>query len=68
MACRNNQLAQSACENIKSKYPMAKVSVELLDVSDHTSITQFVTTIKAKYGAVDVLVNNAGVKREKYDI
>lgn len=47
---------------------MAKVSVELLDVSDHSSITQFVKTIKAKYGSVDVLVNNAGVKREKYDI
>lgn len=37
---------------------------ELLDVTDQDSINQLMDRLKAKYGAVTILINNAGITRD----
>lgn len=36
------------------------------DVSDYDSCTQMIAAIEAEFGQVDVLINNAGITRDKY--
>ena len=38
-----------------------QVTYAKLDIADRSSVENFASTIKVKYGAVDVLINNAGV-------
>jgi NAD(P)-dependent dehydrogenase (short-subunit alcohol dehydrogenase family) len=62
MACKNKEQALKAKESLMSKYPTSKFCVEDLDISDSSSITNFVKCVetKCKQG-IDILINNAGV-------
>ena len=61
LACRNSTKANAARESILAALPQAKVSVEILDLSNLRSISHFAFTIKAKYSEINLLINNAGV-------
>ena len=38
-----------------------QVTYAKLDIADRSSVESFASTVKEKYGVVDVLINNAGV-------
>lgn len=61
MAVRNLELGEKSKAEIAAKYPQASLNLEKLDVSDAKSREDFVAVVKAKYGQIHVLVNNAGV-------
>jgi len=61
MACRNPEKAAKAEADIRADIPGADTRVMLLDVSDLDSVRAFASEFGAKVGALDVLVNNAGI-------
>ena len=61
MACRNPAKADPAMRAIAANYPNARIEVRPLDLADLTSIESFATALAADVGALDLLVNNAGV-------
>lgn len=61
MACRNESKGKSAIENILTKTPKADVELMQLDLSDLSSISEFVKEFKSKYKKLDLLINNAGI-------
>ncbi len=60
LAVRNIHSGEEARNNVVYQYPQASLKVQKLDLADSTSIDEFVSNIKQKYGKVSVLVNNAG--------
>lgn len=67
MACRNNNRALLAKNEILTKVPNASINIEILDISSVDSIKSFIEKIKEKYHGIDILVNNAGVYMPKED-
>ncbi|KAK1945844.1 WW domain-containing oxidoreductase [Phytophthora citrophthora] len=63
LACRNAGRAQKALDDIKAELEPETAAVEfmLLDLSNFTSIREFVNTFRAKFNRLDLLVNNGGV-------
>jgi NAD(P)-dependent dehydrogenase (short-subunit alcohol dehydrogenase family) len=66
IGCRSVKLGEEAVAYLKSeaeKVNLRKVNVEVipLDLASQQSISEFVTTVKARNLAVSLLVNNAGV-------
>ncbi|MGM0123721.1 hypothetical protein IGI37_001095 [Enterococcus sp. AZ194] len=61
IAGRNANKGAIAVQNIKKKYPRAKIEFQKIDLADLSSIEKFAKVIKSKYDKVDVLINNAGV-------
>ena len=53
--------AQKAVEQLKEKYPTAKVSGISPDLSSLESVKSAFAEVAATYGVIDILVNNAGV-------
>lgn len=43
--------------------PAVKVEIQVLDVAEQTSFKEVTTTLLAKTGSVDILINNAGVSQ-----
>lgn len=46
------------------RFANAHLNVEQLDVTDKSSIQNFVKVVAEKYKTIDVLINNAGVARK----
>lgn len=61
MACRNTGKAEEAARAVRQHTPGAQLDILPLDLADLASIGQFADAVKARYGAVDVLLNNAGL-------
>ncbi|WP_372809861.1 oxidoreductase [Litorivivens sp.] len=61
MACRNLQKAADAKQQLLTRVPGANALVIQLDVSDLKSIAAFGEQFKAQVGALDLLINNAGI-------
>ncbi len=61
IAARNAEKAEGALATIRAAVPDAKVEVWPLDLSSLASVRAFVQRWLAERGAIDVLVNNAGV-------
>ena len=61
MACRNLDKAHPKAEEIRERYPGAKVEVLHLDLDDLESVRTFAEAFKAKYDRLDLLINNAGI-------
>ena len=63
MTSRNLEAGKKAYDTIKSTNPISEsiLNLEELDVEDTKSIDSFVENIKAKYGKIDILVNNVGI-------
>ena len=59
LACRNQDKARRAIDEIRAEVPEADLELGLLDLSDLASVEQFAGSIDGR--AIDVLVNNAGL-------
>ncbi|MBP2000713.1 NAD(P)-dependent dehydrogenase (short-subunit alcohol dehydrogenase family) [Paenibacillus shirakamiensis] len=61
MACRNKERGEKALAEAKSRSGSSRIELMLLDLGSLRSIRAFAEAFTAKYEALDVLVNNAGV-------
>lgn len=53
-----------AKEDLLAKYPSAKIFIKTTDVSDEAQVKDFVDGALKEFGAIDVLVNNAGITKD----
>jgi NAD(P)-dependent dehydrogenase (short-subunit alcohol dehydrogenase family) len=58
---RNDAKGRDAIERIRGQFANAKVSYETLDLANLSSVTDFAARFAASHGALDLLINNAGV-------
>jgi len=68
LACRSEEKANAAMEQIKRQFPDASLDFIPLDLVDRKSIQQFADTFSQRYDYLNVLVNNAGVMGPPYTI
>ncbi|MEL6308121.1 MAG: oxidoreductase [Chloroflexota bacterium] len=61
LACRNLSKADSAITDIKADIPDARLAIIQLDLASLASVRAFVSTFKAQYTRLDILLNNAGI-------
>ncbi|MGE0067522.1 MAG: oxidoreductase [Solirubrobacterales bacterium] len=61
MACRDTGKADVVAEPMRGRHPNATVVVEPLDLADLDSVTAFAERFGSEHGALDLLINNAGV-------
>lgn len=61
MACRSAKKAESAKASLMNRLPQASFDVMLVDLSDFAAVRAFADEIRARYGRLDVLINNAGI-------
>ena len=61
MGCRNLEKAEKAKDQILSEFSDASLEIIQLDLSDLSSIRNFVKEFKSKFQKLDILCNNAGV-------
>jgi NAD(P)-dependent dehydrogenase (short-subunit alcohol dehydrogenase family) len=61
LACRSTDKGERARDEIVRQHPEAHVEVRKLDLASLSSVQKFADDYLAKDGALDVLVNNAGV-------
>ena len=59
----NNAAAEKVCKDCQESYGVKAVSYQC-DVSDFDIVKQTVASIKADFGTVHILVNNAGITRD----
>jgi len=60
IASRDQIQASKAIESITNNTHRSKCIFMHLDLTDYDNINQFTEQIKAKYGKIDILINNAG--------
>jgi NAD(P)-dependent dehydrogenase (short-subunit alcohol dehydrogenase family) len=61
VASRNASKGNDAVARIKAAAPGAKVTFEALDLASLASVAAFAARVKAAYGSLDLLINNAGL-------
>ena len=63
---RNESLGQAAVRELLNQYPSSKdyIFYHVLDITNKETYTPFTDWIKATFGKIDVLVNNAGILPE----
>lgn len=59
----NNVAAEKVCKDCQENYGVKAVSYQC-DVADFDAVKQTVASIKADFGTVHILVNNAGITRD----
>lgn len=67
MACRNYERGNIAKEKILKEVSNAKLGVMAVDVSDLDSVRNFAKEVKNKYDKLDILINNAGVEKARFE-
>lgn len=60
LACRSAERGGRALAGIEAEAP-GRARLEMLDLSDLTSVHEFAARLKARGGKIDILLNNAGV-------
>jgi NAD(P)-dependent dehydrogenase (short-subunit alcohol dehydrogenase family) len=60
LGCRNEQNGREAINNLR-KSNISNVELLQMDVSDLTSVKEAASKLASKIGALDILINNAGV-------
>lgn len=66
MASRNKTRLEEAKERLLKDLPNAKLELEVLDITDMTSVKDFSNRIKNNYNKIDFLANNAGGGSEAF--
>jgi NAD(P)-dependent dehydrogenase (short-subunit alcohol dehydrogenase family) len=66
LACRNADRAAAAEARIRQAAPSASLRTVLLDLSSLASVRQAAEAVGDGAGAIDVMVNNAGIMRPPY--
>lgn len=66
LAVRSPTKGQAAIERIRAAHPRAQVELEILDLTDLASVRAFAERFEARYGALPLLINNAGVMATPY--
>jgi NAD(P)-dependent dehydrogenase (short-subunit alcohol dehydrogenase family) len=66
IAVRNADKGRAAVESIRRAHSEAAVEVMALDLSDLRSVRDFAEALRGRYGALDLLINNAGVMALPY--
>ena len=61
MACRSQEKAEAAKDDVVTRVPSASLDVIPLDLSDLGSVRSFCDAFRARYSKLDVLINNAGI-------
>jgi NAD(P)-dependent dehydrogenase (short-subunit alcohol dehydrogenase family) len=61
LACRNNEKSNVAVDEIRAAVPGANVDCRSLDLSNLSSVRAFAAEFASEHGALDLLINNAGV-------
>ncbi|RFU25370.1 hypothetical protein B7463_g10965, partial [Scytalidium lignicola] len=61
MGSRSLEKGQKALADIQSQNPSSSISLVQIDITSDSSIASAVQEVKAKYGRLDVLINNAGI-------
>jgi len=67
MLVRDSEKSRIACEEIKKESKSDLVKLFFVDLSSINSIKHVATLIKKEYSKIDVLINNAGVFKRRYD-
>lgn len=65
LACRSRERGQAALEELSADTCSDRLELELVDTSLTRSIREFAARVRARHARLDVLVNNAGVWRER---
>ncbi|MGV9669735.1 oxidoreductase [Gordonia sp. NPDC003504] len=68
LACRNPRSAAAARDDIAATVPGAHLDTVGLDLSDLSSVRDCADTLIADYPVIDVLVNNAGLMRQRREL
>ena len=66
MASRNKQRLEEAREKLLKDLPNAQLELEVLEITDLSSIRDFADRIKGNYNKIDFLANNAGGGSEAF--
>ena len=66
MACRSQTRAEKAKAEIEAKMPDADLEIMLIDLSQLSSVRNFVENFKTKYTQLNLLINNAGIMWPPY--
>ena len=61
LCARNATELEATGKDLQERFPQHKIHTKTCDVSDKTSLGQFVEWINGQVARVDILVNNAGV-------
>ena len=61
LAVRSDDKGRAAAEAIRRAHPAATVEVLTLDLADLASVRRFAVAFRARYDALSLLINNAGV-------
>ena len=67
LACRNEKKTKKAMESLNEQEKKL-IHYIRLDLSDFNSIIEFVDTVKKGYIKIDILMNNAGLFPQNYEI
>lgn len=67
LGCRNESKAKEAMKSLNEE-EQKLVKFIKLDLSDFDSIIKFVEQVKKKYKKIDILMNNAGIFPQKFNI
>lgn len=66
MTSRNLEKGNKAADEIKEKFPNAKLEVMQLDLASFKSIKEFANSFKSKYNQLNGLLNNAGIMQPPF--
>ena len=66
LACRSQDRAQTALDQIARLVPSASLEIMLVDLSKMSSVRHFAQEYLARYDRLDLLINNAGVMMPPY--
>jgi len=60
LACRNHEKAAAAAVDVRARSGSERVELARLDLADLQSVLDCAADLRSRFGAIDVLVNNAG--------
>jgi NAD(P)-dependent dehydrogenase (short-subunit alcohol dehydrogenase family) len=66
LACRDKDKGNAAAQKISQEFPAAKAELMMLDLSELASVRRFAGEFKSRFGALDLLINNAGIMAVPY--